>query len=74
MVDLARGDADIAIRTAEPTEPNLVVGYRFAWGSCLYASEACVAQHGLPDTPDDLRRQTICAGTSWCATIRRCCT
>lgn len=59
MVDLARGDADIAIRTAEPTEPDLVVGYRFAWGSCLYASEACVAQHGLPDTPDDLRRHQL---------------
>ncbi len=59
VVDLARGDADIAIRTAEPTEPDLVVGYRFAWGGCLYASEACVAQHGLPDMPDDLRRHQL---------------
>ena len=59
VVDLARGDADIAIRTAEPTGLDLVVGYRFAWGSCLYASKGYAAEHGLPATTEDLRRHQL---------------
>jgi DNA-binding transcriptional LysR family regulator len=53
--DLARGDADLAVRTIPPKDPGLVIAYRFTWGSALYASRDYLAAHGRPATTADLR-------------------
>ena len=54
-VDLAKGDADISVRTIAPTDPGLVVAYSFTWGSCLYASQAYLSTNGRPSTLEELR-------------------
>ena len=56
LVDLAKGEADIAIRTygREPEEDSLV-GRKIAedpWA--VYASRSYVERHGRPETPEDL--------------------
>lgn len=53
-VDLAKGDADIAVRTIAPMEPGLVIAHAFTWGSCLYASKDYLSKHERPRTPEDL--------------------
>lgn len=53
-VDLARGDADIALRMFRPTEPGLVCRRAFELGWGAYASSAYVAEHGVPASIDDL--------------------
>lgn len=58
-IDLAKGDADIAVRTIPPKDPGLVIAYAFTWGSCLYASKDYTAQHGLPETFEGLRNHTL---------------
>ena len=58
-VDLAKGDADIAVRTAAPKDPGLVVAYNFTWGRCLYGSKTYFKKHGRPKTPEDLRNHTL---------------
>lgn len=57
--DLAKGEADIAVRTRAPSDPALVVAYSFTWGRCLYGSRSYFQQHGRPQTPDDLRDHTL---------------
>ncbi|MEL7345895.1 MAG: LysR substrate-binding domain-containing protein, partial [Pseudomonadota bacterium] len=58
-IDLAKGDADIAVRTIPPKDPGLVVAYNFTWGSCLYAARDYLEKHGRPQTPQDLRKHTL---------------
>lgn len=58
-IDLAKGDADIAVRTIPPKDPGLVIAYAFTWGSCLYASKEYLEQNGRPDTPEGLRALTL---------------
>ena len=53
-VDLAKGDADIAVRTIVPTDPGLVIAHSFTWGSCLYASPHYLSTFGRPETPEEL--------------------
>ncbi|MEM9585345.1 MAG: LysR family transcriptional regulator [Pseudomonadota bacterium] len=57
--DLAKGEADIAVRTRAPTDPALVVAYGFTWGRCLYGSKSYFQQHGRPQIPDELRDHTL---------------
>jgi DNA-binding transcriptional LysR family regulator len=47
-VDLARGEADVAIRMFRPTEPGLVARRTFECGWGAYASPRYVAEHGKP--------------------------
>ncbi|MEL8054626.1 MAG: LysR family transcriptional regulator [Pseudomonadota bacterium] len=64
-VDLAKGDADIAVRTIAPTDPGLVIAHSFTWGSCLYASKNYLSTFGRPQLPEDLRtHQLVRYGTS----------
>lgn len=58
-VDLAKGDADIAVRTIAPKDPGLVIAYAFTWGSSLYASKAYLAEHDRPKAPEDLSEHTL---------------
>ncbi len=57
--DLAKGEADIAVRTREPKDPALVVAYSFTWGRAFYGSKAYFERHGRPSTPEDLRDHTL---------------
>lgn len=55
FLDIAAGEADIALRTGPPpTDPNLVVRkiQEVAWA--CYASPAYIAEHGAPKTAADL--------------------
>jgi DNA-binding transcriptional LysR family regulator len=58
-VDLAKGDADIAVRTIAPKNPGLVIAYAFTWGSSLYASKAYLEMNPRPKAPEDLRDHTL---------------
>jgi DNA-binding transcriptional LysR family regulator len=53
-VDLAKGEAHIAIRMFRPTEPSLICRRAFELGWGVFASTAYVAEHGCPATPNDL--------------------
>ncbi|MEL8054620.1 MAG: LysR family transcriptional regulator [Pseudomonadota bacterium] len=57
--DLAKGEADIAVRTREPKDPALVVAYSFTWGRAFYGSKTYFEKHGRPNMPDDLRDYTL---------------
>ena len=57
--DLAKGEADIAVRTREPKDPPLVVAYSFTWGRAFYGSKTYLQKHSRPNTPDDLRDHTL---------------
>ena len=58
-VDLAKGDADIAVRAGEPTEPDLIARKVMRSGWFLYACEAYLAQAGRPQTVADLPRHRM---------------
>jgi DNA-binding transcriptional LysR family regulator len=70
-LDLSRGEADIALRsgTAPVTGDGLVIRKlcRGKWG--VYASRAYVAEHGKPETPDQLVEHPIIAGAGFLATV-----
>lgn len=55
IVDLAKGDADIAIRFLQPTQIDLIARKAVEWEMGVYASRAYAARHGLPETIADLR-------------------
>jgi DNA-binding transcriptional LysR family regulator len=59
VLNLANGDADLAIRGGEPTDETLV-GKKvadIAWG--LYASRAYVKLHGAPASAEELGHHTV---------------
>ncbi len=58
-VDLAKGEADIAIRAFRPTEPDLVARKLSDCGWGVYASRAYAAQNGLPKTTNDLPQHAL---------------
>jgi DNA-binding transcriptional LysR family regulator len=47
-VDLAREEADIAIRSPRPKQPNLICRRAFRIGNALYAARSYVDRFGLP--------------------------
>lgn len=58
-VDLANGDADVALRSGD-TDDNVLVGRKIAdslWA--IYASRDYVAQHGAPQTISDLAQHPL---------------
>ena len=58
-VDLAKGEADIAIRVVQPTDLDLIVVHRFDWGTCIYAAESYLSAHGLPSSTTDLKQHKL---------------
>src|SRR6516162_600689 len=48
LLDIARRDADLAIRVAPPVAPELVCRKLGDVGSSLYASQRYLAKHGVP--------------------------
>jgi DNA-binding transcriptional LysR family regulator len=60
-LDLAKGEADIAIRTGEPSDQNLV-GRKIAsvpWA--VYATRSYVQRHGRPERPESLNDHFVIA-------------
>ena len=59
VLDLSKGEADIAIRGGKPGSGALVCRKiaEVPWG--IYASRAFVAQHGRPAVPHDIKRFPI---------------
>lgn len=58
-LDLSRGDADIALRSGEPEDPDLV-GRKIAdsiWA--VYASQSYVQHHGKPQSAADLNGHLV---------------
>lgn len=53
-VDLARGEADISIRSVRPTDLDLVVAHAFDLGSCVYAATSYLSAHGAPCSHADV--------------------
>ncbi|MEQ1591984.1 MAG: LysR family transcriptional regulator [Thiobacillaceae bacterium] len=58
-VDLAKGEADMALRMFRPSEPGLIARRACEAGWGVYASNSYVAKHGLPGSPEALARHHL---------------
>ena len=58
-VELAKGEADIAVRMSRPGELDLVARQAFECGWCVYASKAYATAHGLPASFDALASHSL---------------
>ena len=58
-VDLAKGEADIAVRAGVPTEPDLVARKVMQSGWFLFASEPYLREAGRPKSFDELPRHRL---------------
>ena len=58
-VDLAKGEADIAVRAGAPTEPDVIARKVMQSGWFLFASEAYLSEAGRPQSFDDLPRHRL---------------
>jgi DNA-binding transcriptional LysR family regulator len=57
--DLAKGEADIALRMARPEEPDLVARRAIDTGWCVYGARSYLAARGCPTRADDLRQHDL---------------
>ena len=64
LVDMAREGIDIAVRTGEPTQPNLVARPLGQLTRSLYAAPSYAARHGLPATADEVSQHHLLANTA----------
>jgi DNA-binding transcriptional LysR family regulator len=60
-LDLTRGEADIAIRIAPTTQPDLVCRKLAVAGWSAYASQSYVAAHGIPSPITNLSQHNVIA-------------
>jgi DNA-binding transcriptional LysR family regulator len=58
-VDLAKGDADIAVRMARPEETDLVARHAFDCGWFVYAASSYLDAHGRPAAFRDLAQHEL---------------
>lgn len=58
-VDLARGDADIAVRMARPEEPDLVACHAFDCAWFAYAATSYLETRGRPASFDELAQHEL---------------
>ena len=56
LSDLRRREADIAIRNARPTQPDLIARKLRDDAARLYATPDCLERFGRPSSPEDLAR------------------
>ena len=57
--DLARGEADIALRMARPAEPDLVARRAMDTGWCVYAARGYLTARGCPASTDELQQHDL---------------
>lgn len=58
-VDLAKGDADIALRMARPEQPDFVARRAFDLGWFVYASKGYLDAHGCPASFEELSQHRL---------------
>lgn len=58
-VDLAKGEADMALRMFRPTESGLVARRTFEMGWGVFASRAYLDEHGTPTSVDALAKHRL---------------
>lgn len=58
-VDLAKGEADIAVRMVRPAETDLVARRAFDVGWFVYASKGYLAANGVPESPAALAQHSL---------------
>lgn len=54
VLDLPMREADVAIRMKEPSQADLIRKRLMSVHMCLFASRQYLAEHGTPETPEDL--------------------
>lgn len=59
LLDLARREADIAVRTLRPEQPDLIVRQLGCWEVGLYATRGYLAKHGEPEPGQGLANHDI---------------
>jgi DNA-binding transcriptional LysR family regulator len=59
VIDLSRGEADIAVRMTQPQEVDLIGKRAFEMGFGVYASKTYAAGREMPKTFDDLARHRL---------------
>jgi DNA-binding transcriptional LysR family regulator len=59
LIDLAKGEADIAIRMVRPTEIDLIAKRAFEVAVAVYASKDYAAKHGLPGRFEELSQHRL---------------
>lgn len=59
LLDPARRDADIAVRTLRPEQPDLIVRQLGCWDVGLYATRGYLAKHGEPQRGKGLANHDI---------------
>jgi DNA-binding transcriptional LysR family regulator len=59
--DLMRGEADLAVRIRETTEPDLITKKLLNVGWSMYASASYVERKGMPKSPEELSGHDIVA-------------
>jgi DNA-binding transcriptional LysR family regulator len=59
LLDLPMREADVAIRMKEPSQADLIRRRLMTINMRLYASPAYLAEHGMPETTDDLSKHRI---------------
>jgi DNA-binding transcriptional LysR family regulator len=60
-VDLSMRAADVAIRVARPTQPDLIQRRLMTVHTHIYAAPAYLQRHGMPRQPDELDRHRLIA-------------
>ena len=58
-VDLAKGEADLAVRMASPSEPDLIARRVVECGWCPFASKNYADAHGLPASFNELAKHCL---------------
>lgn len=61
LLNLSRREADIAIRTQKPENPDLIVKRLTRWPMCLFASQAYLDNHGMPEPGTAFRGHDLVA-------------
>lgn len=59
LLDLARREADIAVRTVRPEQPDLIVRRLASWDVGLYATRGYLARYGRPEPKDQFAGHDI---------------
>ncbi|WP_295484563.1 LysR family transcriptional regulator [uncultured Pseudomonas sp.] len=59
LLDLARREADIAVRTVRPEQPDLIVRRLASWDVGLYATRGYLARYGTPEPQDQFAGHDI---------------
>ena len=58
-LDLARREADVALRMAPPRQPDLIQRPLLEVRTHIYASKSYIDENGAPETPEDLDRHRL---------------